>query len=115
MKFKMTMLFAVMVLSGCASTQKVSEQNLPTVPSVTTTQLSSKDKTTTEKVGRAVVTPLSDLNMVQEKIPAILKEANKEPYIWAGDLDCNALKKELSLLDEALDLGAQEQKKIKHF
>ena len=77
MKFKMTMLFAVMVLSGCASTQKVSEQNLPTVPSVTTTQLSSKDKTTTEKVGRAVVTPLSDLNMVKKKFLLYLKRLIK--------------------------------------
>ena len=113
MKFKITVLLGVMLLSGCASTEKMSEQNLPNVPSVTTTQLSSKDKTTTEKVGRAVVTPLSDLNMVQEKIPAILKEANKEPYIWAGELECSALKKELLVLDEALDLGGTVTEKDK--
>lgn len=107
----LAILISACVLAGCASTSKIDENNLPSVPTVTDTQLSSKDKTTTEKMGRAVATPLSDLNMVQEKIPDILKQAFKEPYVWNNPIECIELKKEETRLDEALDLGGTSLEK----
>jgi hypothetical protein len=59
-------------------------------------------------VGQAVTTPLSDLNLVQAPIPAVLKEAHKSPYAHPADTSCEQLARQVQALDEVLgtDLDA---------
>jgi len=56
----------------------------------------------------AATTPLSDLNLVHDKIPAVLLAAQKAPYAPPADPTCAGLKAEIGLLDAALgaDLDA---------
>src|ERR1017187_7106995 len=66
--------------------------------------------TTSDKsrVADATTSPLSDLNLIQANIPAILVEAKKQAYAVPADQGCNALSLEIHALDEALgpDLDA---------
>jgi len=50
----------------------------------------------------ATDTPISDLNLVREEIPAALVEAQKWPYYVPDDQGCDAIAAEISALDEAL-------------
>ena len=56
----------------------------------------------------AAATPLSDLNVVHAEIPAVLVEAQKEPYSVPSDQSCASLKARVRVLDEVLgpDLDA---------
>src|SRR5437773_3320588 len=56
----------------------------------------------------AAATPLSDLNVVHAEIPAVLLEAQKEPYSVPSDQSCVSLKARVRALDEVLgpDLDA---------
>ena len=56
----------------------------------------------------AAATPLSDLNVVHAEIPAVLVEAQKEPYSVPSDQSCASLRATVRALDEALgpDLDA---------
>lgn len=65
-------------------------------------------KTTGERIGDAVVSPLSDLNVVQTGIPVVLNDAVKNPYLVPADTSCAALVAEITELDKALgpDLDA---------
>jgi len=56
----------------------------------------------TDKVGQAVTTPLSDLNLVQAPIPPLLAEARKAPYRLPDDISCTGLKSQVVALDEVL-------------
>lgn len=51
---------------------------------------------------KAVEAPLADLNLVQEKIPAVLEAAVKAPYALPSQRDCTALSNEVRALDGAL-------------
>ena len=51
---------------------------------------------------KAVEAPLADLNLVQEKIPAVLEAAVKAPYALPSQRDCAALANEVRVLDGAL-------------
>ena len=51
---------------------------------------------------KAVEAPLADLNLVQEKIPAVLLAAVKAPYALPSQRDCHALADEVRALDGAL-------------
>jgi hypothetical protein len=66
--------------------------------------------TTTQErgVGAAVITPLSDLNLVRADIPKALQEAQKAPYGLPVPLTCEAVVTEIHALDEVLgaDLDA---------
>lgn len=75
-------LAAVLMLAACASAEK--------------------------DVGKAAVTPLNDLNLVQAPIPAPLQQAQKQPYALPADRRCEALAAEVRSLDEVLgpDLDA---------
>lgn len=71
---------------------------------------------TTQKqqgVADAVTTPLSDLNLIQEKIPSVLLEARKTPYAVPSDTGCVALDENIHTLDEALgpDIDATDSHK----
>ena len=51
---------------------------------------------------KAVEAPLADLNLVQEKIPAVLEVAVKAPYALPSERNCPALANEVNALDGAL-------------
>lgn len=60
---------------------------------------------TTERQKNAVnaaTSPLTDLNLIQSKIPVSLKMAHNNPYGTPADNSCESLRKEISALDEAL-------------
>jgi len=54
------------------------------------------------QIQKAIEAPLSDLNLVQEKIPAVLVAAIKAPYALPSQRDCAALVDEVRALDGAL-------------
>ena len=54
------------------------------------------------QIQKAVEAPLSDLNLVQEKIPAVLEAAVKAPYALPSERTCPALANEVGGLDGAL-------------
>lgn len=62
----------------------------------------------TGRVTDAASAPLSDLNLVKAPIPAVLAEAQKQPYLTPADPSCGALATEVRGLDEVLgpDLDA---------
>jgi hypothetical protein len=51
---------------------------------------------------KAVEAPLADLNLVQDKIPAVLLAAVKAPYALPSQRECAALANEVRALDGAL-------------
>ena len=54
------------------------------------------------QIQKAVEAPLADLNLVQEKIPAVLEAAVKAPYALPSERGCPALANEVRGLDDAL-------------
>ncbi len=56
-------------------------------------------------VGDAAATPLEDLNVRRDAIPAVLTEAVAHPYELAGLSGCRLISAEVSRLDEALGLN----------
>jgi len=65
-------------------------------------------KSTSDRLGNAVVSPLNDFNVVQTGIPAILTEAVKNPYLAPPVNTCKGISDQVTLLDTALgpDLDA---------
>jgi len=53
-------------------------------------------------VGDAMVSPLSDLNLIQVEIPPILLEARKQPYATSAEATCETLSAEIGALDVVL-------------
>jgi hypothetical protein len=64
-------------LAGCASSQK-------------------------NAVSNAATSPLNDLNIVHAKIPKLLADARRRPYVVPADRSCEALAKDVRALDEVL-------------
>lgn len=63
------------------------------------------DKSTSEKVGEAVIAPLSDLNLVQASIPEVLQVAAAAPYAAPpADSTCAQLAESIHALDAVLGL-----------
>jgi hypothetical protein len=62
----------------------------------------------TSSIVDAASTPLRDLNVVRAKIPELLREAKKHPYVAPSDQTCDALSAAVRALDEVLgpDLDA---------
>ncbi|WP_374584093.1 hypothetical protein [Ideonella dechloratans] len=60
------------------------------------------------RLTQAAVAPLSDLNLVQDKIPPLLQAAQKAPYALPADRSCQALAVDIQALDAVLgaDLDA---------
>jgi hypothetical protein len=54
------------------------------------------------KLTSAVGTPLTDLNLVQDRIPESLVVAKEEPYRVPVDQSCRSLSEQIDALDEAL-------------
>jgi hypothetical protein len=65
-------------------------------------------KSTGDRLGNAVVSPLNDFNVVQTGIPAVLTEAVKNPYLAPPVNTCKGISDQVTLLDMALgpDLDA---------
>lgn len=63
-------------------------------------------------MGNAAMSPLGDLNIVRTDIPAVLTEAEHQPYQLPADRSCFALGAEIAKLDLALgaDFDAQVPK-----
>jgi hypothetical protein len=53
-------------------------------------------------LGRAATTPLRDLNLIRERIPAVLIRAEDRPYDIFGLESCDGILAEVTALDEAL-------------
>lgn len=50
----------------------------------------------------AVTTPLSDLNLIKEKIPVVLRDARGNPYALPLKAECTALTEYINTLDKVL-------------
>jgi hypothetical protein len=61
-----------------------------------------------QKLGDAVVAPLTDLNLVRAGIPAVLAQAQQAPYAVPAEVSCATLGAQVEALDAALgpDLDA---------
>jgi hypothetical protein len=57
---------------------------------------------TQDSVQKAALTPFSDLNLVRAEVPAVLQAARSAPYALAAQPECEALRSEISALDEVL-------------
>lgn len=56
----------------------------------------------TSPIVDAATTPLRDLNLIRAGIPAVLRDAQKRPYLVPDDQSCAALADDVRALDEAL-------------
>lgn len=54
------------------------------------------------RVTDAATSPLNDLNLIQTEIPAVLTEAQNQPYAIPTEISCNSLATEIQDLDSAL-------------
>ncbi|MBR7798521.1 hypothetical protein KDM90_00670 [Undibacterium sp. FT137W] len=88
----------IVALSACSSTAKKEVQS-------DTPQASQNFDS---KVGAAITSPLSDLNLVKADIPLVLINARKAPYMVVPGADCAWFDKEISSLNAVLgpDLDA---------
>lgn len=100
-------LSAALILGGCASapaqqapaaTPETSATGTGTPPAPST---SSGSQTATE-VGKAITSPLGDLNLVKADIPAVLAAARQAPYAAPSDRSCAALAEHIQALDAVL-------------
>ena len=100
-------LSAALILGGCASapaqqapaaTPEASATGTGTPPAPST---SSGSQTATE-VGKAITSPLGDLNLVKADIPAVLAAARQAPYAAPADRSCSALAEHIQALDAVL-------------
>lgn len=55
------------------------------------------------RLSDAAASPLNDLNLVREKIPTVLRDAQKGPYALPGRRDCKALEADVLALDAVLN------------
>jgi len=97
-------LAAALLLAGCESTPEMPKTpELPSVPAIVEVDAVNSDSDVTDRVGQAAITPLSDLNVVQQKIPAALLEARDGgAYKVPPKLDCPSVQYEITRLDVAL-------------
>lgn len=95
---------AALLLTGCESTPKMPKTpDLPSVPAMVEVEGVTSESDVTDRVGQAAITPLSDLNVVQQKIPAALLEARDGgAYAVPAKLDCPSVQYEITRLDVAL-------------
>lgn len=94
---KLSILVLCLYCAACSSTQ----------------EKASEDK---KKIDHAITSPLKDLNLLREKIPAALLAADKNPYLLPDmATSCEQLNQEIKSLDQVLapDVDVPKQKKIK--
>ena len=95
---------AALLLTGCDSTPKMPKTpDLPSVPAIVEVDPVSSESDVTDRVSQAAITPLSDLNVVQQKIPEVLLHARDVgAYSVPEKLDCPSVQNEINRLDAAL-------------
>lgn len=95
---------AAFLLTGCESTPEMPKTpDLPSVPAMVEVDPVTSDSDVTDRVGQAAITPLSDLNVVQQKIPEVLLHARDVgAYSVPDKLDCPSVQNEINRLDVAL-------------
>lgn len=105
------------LLTACASSSTDGNASglpklpdMPSVPAVATVKPTTKDSGVTERVGQAAITPLSDLNVVQEEIPDALGNAAKGPYAAPSAPGCGVILTEILALDDALGADLDDPK-----
>lgn len=66
------------------------------------------EKSTQDRLGNAIISPLNDLNIVQTNIPPVITDALKNPYQIPVDTSCEALSEKIDKLNAVLgaDLDA---------
>lgn len=60
------------------------------------------EKSEQSRLGNALISPLSDLNIVKTDIPQVIQESLKDPYQLPDDTSCDALTEQIKELDLAL-------------
>lgn len=98
---------AALLLAGCGSTPEMPDMpktpELPSVPAMVEVEPVTSESDVTDRVGQAAITPLSDLNVVQQKIPEVLLHARDVgAYTVPEKLDCPSVQNEINRLDIAL-------------
>lgn len=93
-----------LLLAGCASTPEMPKTpELPSVPAMVEVDGVTSESDVTDRVGQAAITPLTDLNVVQQKIPEVLLFARDVgAYSVPEKLDCASVQNEINRLDAAL-------------
>lgn len=93
-----------LLLAACGSTPEMPKTpDLPSVPAVVEVEPVTSESDVTDRVGQAAITPLSDLNVVQQKIPEVLLHARDVgAYTVPEKLDCPSVQNEIDRLDAAL-------------
>ncbi|MBC3880022.1 hypothetical protein H8K35_06205 [Undibacterium sp. LX40W] len=89
---------AALSLSACASNGGHKSENTSKVPSPIAGNEASMDS----RVGDAIATPFSDLNLVRTDVPPILQQARKTAYARPENATCESLAKEIHDLDQVL-------------
>lgn len=95
---------AALLLAACGSTPEMPKTpDLPSVPAMVEVDPVTSESDVTDRVGQAAITPLSDLNVVQQKIPEVLLHARDVgAYSVPDKLDCTSVQNEINRLDAAL-------------
>lgn len=94
---KLCLSLVVIALSACASNGK-KDEGVGRVP----TPIAGNQASMDARVGDAIATPFSDLNLVRTEVPAILQQARKTAYAKPENMSCESLKKEVHDLDMVL-------------
>jgi hypothetical protein len=100
MKPHLALLLApALLLSACAS-----------VPTFGSSDLKEGAQVTTDGLGDALSTPLKDVNIVRDEIPAVLQDAAKGPYARPDPMTCARITALLLPLNGALGPDIDEMK-----
>lgn len=55
-----------------------------------------------DQINQAITSPLKDLNLLREKIPAVLLKASENPYALSETESCDSVTAEIQSLDKSL-------------
>ena len=91
-----TLALASLLLAACASRPAVAPPN-PQAGASTPAAVQAGTVITS-----AITSPLNDLNLAQTEIPAVLLDAQKQPYATPVDSSCVGLSTQVQALDAAL-------------
>lgn len=99
MRTPLILVLPLLALGACAS-----------LPTLGASDLKDGAEVTTEGLGNALATPLKDVNVVRDEIPAVLVEAAKAPYARPSPMTCTRITALLLPLNGALGPDVDEMK-----
>ncbi|WMW82459.1 hypothetical protein RF679_09320 [Undibacterium cyanobacteriorum] len=88
----------ILLLTACATNGGSKNEPNGKVP----TPINGNQSSIDNRVGDAIATPFSDLNLVRTEVPPILQQARRSAYAKPEVLDCEKLSKEIHDLDAVL-------------